>query len=163
MQPVQASGTATAGPRSGHRVLAGLTRSIGIAAVILAAGCGSTSGTHASQQAALPHGPAALYQSPEQATLSWFYAINHKNMAAALAHFEPSDRNQMNWGNGNTATWSTFSRLHCKPTEQGNGAAQIYCTFSESPSQSEGNPDTWWDVYLVQRHGDWLISGYGQG
>ena len=57
---------------------------------------------------------AAVYQSPEQATLSWFFAVNHKDKAAAVAHFEPAAAGQMNWGNGNTSTWATFTALHCK-------------------------------------------------
>jgi hypothetical protein len=39
-----------------------------------------------------------LYQTPEQATLSWFYALNHKDMAAAVAHFEPVSAYMMSDG-----------------------------------------------------------------
>ena len=69
---------------------------------------------------------ASSYQSPEQATLSWFYAINHKDKAAAVAHVEPAAAGQMNWGNGDTSTWPTFSALHYKLTRQSAMTASIY-------------------------------------
>jgi hypothetical protein len=107
---------------------------------------------------------ASSYRSPEQATLSWFYAINHKDKAATLAHFEPATARQMNWGNGDTSTWPTFSALHCKPTSQSVTTASVSCTFSESEAPSAGNPDSFWDVDLHrQSDGRWLISNYGQG
>ena len=32
---------------------------------------------------------AVSYRSPERATLSWFFAIGHKDRTALVAHFEP--------------------------------------------------------------------------
>jgi hypothetical protein len=105
-----------------------------------------------------------LFQSPEQATLSWFYAINHKDKDAAVAHFEPAAASQMDWGYGDTSTWPTFSALHCKPASQGATAASVYCTFSESQAPAVGNPDSFWTVYLQRQSGGrWLISNYGNG
>jgi hypothetical protein len=133
-------------------------------------GCGSSPDSKVSSPTASPTSeradlPAASsYQSPEQATLSWFYAINHKDKAAAVAHFEPAAADQMNWGDGDPSTWPTFSALHCKPTSQSATTASVYCTFSESQAPSVGNPDSFWTVEL-ERQPDrrWLISTYGQG
>jgi hypothetical protein len=107
---------------------------------------------------------ASSYQSPEQATLSWFYAINHKDKAAAVPHFVPAAAAQMSWGNGDTSTWPTFSLLHCKPISQSATTALVYCTFSESQAPAVGNPESFWTVDLQrQSDGRWLISNYGQG
>ena len=107
---------------------------------------------------------ASSYQSPEQATLSWFYAVNHKDKAAAVAHFESAAADQMDWGGGDTSTWPTFSALHCQPTSQSATTASVYCTFSESQAPAVGNPDSFWTVELQrQPDGRWLISNYGQG
>jgi hypothetical protein len=133
------------------------------------AGCGSSPGPAASKQASHRPGRAtvsavALYQSPRQATLSWFDAINHKNKAAAVAHFTPAAANQMNWVNGDTSTWATFSALHCKQVSRSAATAVVYCTFKESQAPSVGNPDSFWTVSLHrQPDGRWLITNYGQG
>jgi hypothetical protein len=60
---------------------------------VVVAGCGSSPSPKASP--AISHDPGqagvsvALFQSPERATLSWFSAVNHKDKAAAVAHFAP--------------------------------------------------------------------------
>jgi hypothetical protein len=140
-----------------------------IVCAVTVAACGSSrdakvpsSTAPAPERAGLP--AASSYQSPEQATLSWFYAINHKDKAAAVAHFEPVAADQMNWGNGDTLTWPTFAALHCKPASQSATTASVYCTFSESQAPAVGNPDSFWTVDLQrQPDGRWLISNYGQG
>jgi hypothetical protein len=128
-----------------------------IAAALAASGCASPP----------PSAPRAAtrYGSPEQATLSWFFAVNHKYGAAAVAHFTRAAAGQMDWGYGDTSTWSTFSMLRCKPaSKQSPTAATVYCSFSESQSESEGSPDSWWSVSLQrQPDGRWLIDNYGQG
>lgn len=108
---------------------------------------------------------AALFQSPEQATLSWFYAINHKDRADAVAHFTHAAGYMMNWGGGDTSTWPTFSSLHCKnAVRQSVSIASVSCTFSESQAPAVGSPDSSWTVYLHQQpDGRWLIENYGQG
>jgi hypothetical protein len=117
-----------------------------IAGGVVIAGCGSSPSPKASP--AVSHDPGqagvslALFQSPEQATLSWFSAVNHKDKAAAVAHFAPAAKGQMNWGNGDTSTWSTFSALHCRQAGRSAKAASVRCTFKESWSPSEGNPDS---------------------
>jgi hypothetical protein len=129
----------------------------------LAIGAFAASGCSVSSSSA----PAAAvrYGSPEQATLSWFYAVNHKDSAAATAHFTRAAAALMDWGGGNTAAWSTFSALRCRPAHLPSAtAATVFCSFSESASASEGNPDGFWTVWLQrQRDGRWLIDNYGQG
>lgn len=53
-----------------------------IAGAVAVAGCGSPQDSKVTA--------AALYRSPEQATLSWFYAINHRDKAETVAHFTPA-------------------------------------------------------------------------
>ena len=149
------------------------TRGVTAAAALIVgactvAGCSSSAGSAVSSPPSHTTGrasvTAALYQSPEQATLSWFFAINHKDKAAAIAHFEPAAADQMNWGNGNTSTWATFTALHCKQVSRTATTASVHCTFNESQAPSVGNPDSFWNVYLHrQPDGRWLITGYGQG
>ena len=149
------------------------TRGTTVAAILIAsasavAGCGSPPGAKTS--APTSHQPgqanvsAALYRSPKQATLSWFFAINHKDKAAAIAHFEPAAADQMSWGNGDTSTWATFSALHCTQVSRSATTASVYCTFKESQAPSVGQPSSFWTVYLHrQSNGRWLITNYGQG
>jgi hypothetical protein len=126
-----------------------------IAGAVAVGGCGSSQDSKVT---------AALYRSPEQATLSWFYAINHKDKADAVAHFTRAAAGQMDWGNEDTSTWPTFSALRCKPASRGVTTASVYCTFSESQAPAVGNPDSFWTVYLQrQPDGRWLIGNYGQG
>ncbi len=108
--------------------------------------------------------PEPAFATPLAATLSWFAAVNAKDRAAAVAHFVPADASMMGWGNGDTSTWSTFTRLRCKPLSSGAASATVYCSFDESQSPSEGNPGTFWTVWLArQTDGRWLINNYGQG
>ena len=125
------------------------------------AGAGSAVPPPASDTAAAS---VASFGTPLQATLSWFAAVNATDKAAAVAHFVAADAGMMNWGNGDTSTWSTFTPLHCKPLGQEAASAAVYCSFDESQSPSEGNPDTFWTVWLArQPDGRWLIDNYGQG
>ena len=115
----------------------------------IAAGCGSAPHPAVSAKpvsakparASVGLEAVAEYQSPEQATLSWFAAINQKDEAAAIAHFEPAAVGMMNWGDGDTTTWPTFSALHCAQVNRSGVTASVHCTFSESQAPSVGNPD----------------------
>ncbi len=105
-----------------------------------------------------------MYGSPQAATLSWFAAINHKDGAAAVAHFTHAAAGMMGWGNGNTATWPTFSALRCRRLSRTATNAVVSCTFSESRAPSVGNPVNFWTVSLTLKPGGrWLITNYGQG
>jgi hypothetical protein len=43
------------------------------------------------------------------------------------------------------------------------GESRCTHTRHESSSPTEGNPDTFWDVFLQNSNHGWLIEGYGQG
>jgi hypothetical protein len=108
--------------------------------------------------------PSTNLSSPLAATESWFKSINEKDLAAAQKHFVPSERFMMDWGGGDTSTWSAFTKLQCKMLTEPGLAANVYCSFNESPSSSEGNPDSFWTISLTRTtSGDWLINNYGQG
>lgn len=127
------------------------------AGAFVAAGCGSTAVVGKT-------GAPPPKETPVEAALSWFAAVNHKDKSQAVADFEPAAADMMNWGNGDTSTWATFSSVHCKPLTQTATTASVYCTFHESQAPSVGNPDTFWTV-AFRRHpgGRWLIDNYGQG
>ena len=128
---------------------------MGVCAV---AGCSSAGPTRADLAA------ARVYRSPVRATLSWFFAINHKDKAAAVAHFAPAQAAMMAWGEGDVSTWPSFSALHCKQLSGGAASAVIYCTFNESQEPADGQVDNFWTVSLNrQPDGRWLITNYGQG
>jgi hypothetical protein len=140
----------------------------------LAAGCGSaphpaisspaSAKTISAEPARVDAQPVAEYQSPVQATLSWFAAINQKDKAAAIAHFAPAAVFMMNWGGGDITTWPTFSALHCTQVNRSGVTATVLCTFSESQAPSVGNPDSFWTVELKRQPDErWLITNYGQG
>jgi hypothetical protein len=125
-----------------------------VGAGILAA-CGST--------------PAAIGGSNNGSTplalaQSWFKSINSKDVSAAQGDFVPSARSMMDWGGGDAGTWSTFTKLRCKTLQQSGRNATVYCSFNESPSPSEGNPDSFWTISMQRSDsGHWLINNYGQG
>lgn len=106
----------------------------------------------------------AKASTPLAAAQSWFTAINAKNLRSAQGHFVASQRSMMDWGGGDTATWSTFTKLHCKTLNDSGEAATVYCSFTESASPSEGNPDSFWTISLQRKvPGPWLINNYGRG
>lgn len=90
--------------------------------------------------------------------------MNAKDEAAAVAHFVSADARMMDWGGGDSSTWPTFTALRCKALSQQASAATVYCSFAESRAPAEGNPGTFWTIWL-QRQPDsrWLIGNYGQG
>jgi hypothetical protein len=65
-------------------------------------------------------------------------------------------------GWGPASRWSTFSKVHCETLSATRSRASVYCTFHESWSPSEGNPDTWWSIDLRHARRRWLIDNYGQ-
>jgi hypothetical protein len=106
--------------------------------------------------------PSAVFSPPKNAVLSWFAAIDRKDKRDALNHFEPARRAMMNWDEGRTSTWPTFSNVRCRLIEQDATDATVYCTFAENGG-SPGNPDSFWTVSLQRVNGRWLIANYGQG
>jgi hypothetical protein len=112
---------------------------------------------------------AVLYRPPRQAALSWLVAINHKDRAAVLAHFERApgkgtweNGDQSVWASGGTWRWPTFSALHREQMSRSAATAWVRCTFNESVPIVEQRDD-FWSVYLHrQPDGRWLITDYGQ-
>ena len=93
----------------------------------------------------------------------WFQAINAHDRRRLLFYVAPSATDPMGWAQPNAA-WSKFTHLRCRPLPKSNQRhAIVYCAFHESASPTEGNPDSFWDVYLRHTSEGWLITGYGQG
>ena len=93
--------------------------------------------------------------------MSWFYAVNHKDMAAAISHFAPAAAAQMEWYGGPSA-YPTFSELHCRQVSTDGSTASVLCTFTELHSPPGTQIDNFWTVELQrQPDGRWLITGYG--
>jgi hypothetical protein len=107
-------------------------------------------------QAAQAHREA----TPLRTVIGWFRAINAKNASKTRSYLAPAARAQ--WGNWPTSTWSTFTHLHCKALDTTRKMASVKCTFHESYSPSEGNPDTWWRIDLRRPRRRWLIESWGQ-
>lgn len=100
--------------------------------------------------------------TPLDSTLGWFKAINSHNRRRLLSYVAPSARDQMGWARP-LAAWPKFTDLHCR-TRKGSGrSADVRCSFHESAAPTEGNPDSFWDIYLRQTSSGWLIYNYGQG
>jgi hypothetical protein len=144
-----------------------------IVGAIAVAGCGSSTGSKAAGPASPKPGGtsvsvAVLYRPLKQAALSWLVAINHKDRAAVLAHFERTrhgnweNGGQSFWASGGTWRWPTFSALHCAQMSRSATTAWVRCTFKESVPIVEQR-DSFWSVYLHrQPDGRWLITDYGQ-
>jgi len=131
-----------------------------------AAACSTSAGTAGSRQNS--HNPArtsisagALFQSPEQAAVSWFYALDHKDIAAAVAHFAPAAADQMDWYGGASA-YPTFSDLQCRQISTDGTTASVVCTFKELHVEPGTQVDNFWTIELQrQPDGRWLITSYG--
>jgi hypothetical protein len=102
-------------------------------------------------------------RTPVSSTLGWFEAINAHDRARLLTYVAPSATDQMGWARPGTP-WSTFTHLHCHSLPSSTRhLAIVRCSFHESASPDEGNPDTFWNVELRPTPKGWLIDGYGQG
>ena len=107
---------------------------------------------------------ASKTSSPVQTAYGWFKSVNEKDYSAAVAYFEPTARDMMDWGDGNTSGWPSFSHLRCGLVSETATDAQVQCTFTESQAADEGNPDSFWGIDMHRlRNGPWLIDNYGQG
>ena len=101
--------------------------------------------------------------TPLSSTLGWFKAINSHDRTKVLFYVAASAQDQMGWATP-SAAWSKFNNLRCKTlTTSGQSSADVRCTFHESASPTEGNPDRFWDIYVRHTHSGWLIDSYGQG
>ena len=124
----------------------------------------SGSSGSATGRSSAPTHASSSKQTPRQAALAWFAAINHKDKSAAVADFEPSAAQQMGWGGGDQSTWPSFSSVRCKTLRQSATNAIVYCTFSETQAPAAGQLDHFWEVWFHRStRGRWLIDNYGQG
>ena len=95
------------------------TRIGAIAFVGLAlAGCSTTSdrhlGTTATTTTTAGLTPATKL-NPTQEAVSWFNAINKKDLTASLSHFQPNRRFLAEWNGDDVSAWPTFTNVHCDP------------------------------------------------
>jgi hypothetical protein len=68
----------------------------------------------------------------------------------------------MSWARP-SVRWSKFTRLRCRTSKTSTRShANVLCTFHESASPVEGNPDTFWDIDLRHTNSGWMIDNYGQ-
>ncbi len=113
-------------------------------------------------------GSSTSRATPVGSTLGWFAAINAHNRQRLLSYVAPSAADQMGWARPNKS-WSKFTDLHCKRVTVPAASlpqpkdVDVRCTFHESASATEGNPDTFWAIYLHHSGSGWLIDSYGQG
>jgi hypothetical protein len=112
------------------------------------------------------HTPASgRSATPLSATLGWFAAINAHDRPKVDSYFTGAD---LAWPAADKR-WSKFTDLQCKRVRVPSAAlphaadVDIRCTFHESASPTEGNPDTMWDVYMQKDGRRWLVDSYGQG
>lgn len=95
--------------------------------------------------------------------MSWFNAINQKNLTASLSHFEADTRYMGEWNGDDVLAWPTFTNVQCRPYSRQGNEAVVYCSFNSHKDPSSAN-DTFWTVELHERSGGpWLITNYGQG
>lgn len=130
-----------------------------LAPVLTSVGCGS--------QSRASHAPVTWpsRRTPLSSTLGWFDAINAHNRRKLLSYVAHDAWDQMGWARA-SASWSTFTQLHCRPISLPASTridVFVNCTFNESASPTEGNPDSFWNVELRPAHAGWLIVSYGQG
>jgi hypothetical protein len=97
--------------------------------------------------------------------MAWFDAINRKDGKLAGTYFQPPNSGypQSIWTNYES-NGPPFTHVKCNLQSQHGPTATVLCTFKETPSPDEANPDTFWSVSLARNGSDrWLITGYGQG
>ena len=126
-----------------------------LAAGLLLSGCGFGDASTAR--------PSTKYETPTQVAMAWFNAINSNDVRAAHRLFEPSQVEQIAWMNEPAADQSKFTNIHCRRTSLTVDSATVLCTFAESASPTEGNPDTLWSISFHRSLSNgWLIDNYGQ-
>jgi hypothetical protein len=126
-----------------------------LASGVMLSGCGFGSASPKS---------ASSSQTPTQDAIAWFNAIDANNVRAARSLFEPSQRGQIRWMNQPATDQSKFTDVRCRRTALRTNTASVLCTFKESSSPTEGQPDTWWSVeFRRSSNSGWLIDNYGQG
>ena len=140
----------------GSKRILGMTRRLFVSLIVIAFVTFAVTGAVASAS------PPSR-STPLSSTLGWFKAINAHDRPRLLFYVASSARDQMGWARP-SVDWPKFTDLHCKALKNSSRTrAEVLCTFHESASPSEGNPDSFWDVYLHHAGSGWLIYSYGQG
>ena len=128
----------------------------------LVAGCGSAGS--ASRTTAATSRASHELNTPLNAALAWFRAIDAKDRRQVLAAFAPGYSSATSWSQWGVDSWPTFSAVKCKGESRTPSAATVACTFSESQAPSAGNRVSFWTVSFMRTpQGRWLIENYGQG
>jgi hypothetical protein len=131
-----------------------------IACALSAAAC--SSGTISAPATTVGIAPTPHLTATQEA-ISWFNAINQKNVAASLSHFQADTRYMGEWNEDDVLAWPTFTHVRCRPYGHQSNQAVVYCSFKSHGDPSSAN-DTFWTVEFDQRPGGpWLITNYGQG
>lgn len=101
--------------------------------------------------------PKVPFQTPVEATASWFRALNACNVPLINAHFSPSKR-------GSWTCIDPFTHVHCVSGSQTPTKATVNCTFDPQNDPRVGNTgDTFWSIYLeLSDSGRWLVTDWGQ-
>lgn len=101
--------------------------------------------------------------TPLSSTHGWFEAINAHNHRRLLYYLSTEGQYQTSWARPSVA-WPKFTHVRCARIRRApSHQAHVRCTFHESASPVEGNPDSLLDFYLHRWQGAWLIDSYGQG
>jgi hypothetical protein len=98
--------------------------------------------------------------TPLRTVNEWFRAINAKDARKVRSYLTTAA--WRDWSGRPPSEWSSFTHLHCKQETHRRSSASVKCTFHESKSPTEGNPDTFWSVYLHHTRRRWLIFDWGQ-
>lgn len=107
--------------------------------------------------------PTIPTQSPVQTAMSWFDAINTRNLPLAKAHFAAADRHEMNWSSSEFHA-AKFSGVRCNAVEQGETTSTVRCTFNPMDTPQDMENITFWSIDMERTPpGPWLITDYGQG
>lgn len=105
--------------------------------------------------------PPVTAQPPVATTLSWFRAINSGNDPLALAHFAPGSRDQMEWSDFGSIS---FTDVRCHVIGESASSSNVGCRFQVPNAPPDMQGVTGWSVHLERtQSGPWLITTYGQG
>jgi hypothetical protein len=118
-------------------------------------------GSAAGRSQAKPRWPDR--STPLHSTIGWFDAINAHDRRQLLFYVAPSAKYMMAWARPGVS-WSKFTHLRCRRLKTSSRShANVSCSFHESASPVEGNPDNFWVVEVRHASAGWLIDNYGQG
>ena len=118
-------------------------------------------GSHTHHSAPPQTGLGLAPHDAVQTASAWLSAINSKDAPLAASYVQA--RNAMDWDNGVTADWPTFSDVSCSPLTSldVHNDAKVNCVFNESGSPGT-QLDGFWTILLDrQPDGEWLVTDWG--